>query len=149
MTLAPRGFSAMGGTVAGTDSVGTIKVAAFFAEIVDTLGELIEERPKIEFTNSGSPAVAGIVGAQFNPSDIVTTSDYEITILHNTNKPVPWGLLETIVITLPKRGTDATAATKTFMGFLTKSGVAMPLKDKMTQKCTVTVSGLVTHTPSA
>jgi len=145
MAIAPLGYSAYGGTVAGTDVAGTLKLAAFFAKIVDSLGELSEERAKIEYTNSASPGG----GAQFRPGDIITTGDYELTLLHDCQQPVPWGVEETIVITLPLRGTEATAAKKTFQGFLTKHVSSFPFKDKMTTKCTLCVTGLVVNSDAA
>jgi len=154
MSLAPLGYGAFGGTVAGTDtsghgsggsSAGTLKTAAFFAHIIDTMGEITEERMKIEYTNSASPGG----GAQFVPGDIITPGDYEITLLHDTQAAVPWGDAETIQIALPKRGTASTAANKTFQGFLTKHVSSFPFKDKMITKCTLCITGLVTHNPAA
>ncbi len=154
MTVAPLGYGAFGGTVVGTDtsghgsggsSAGTLKTAAFFAHIVDTLGDITESRDKIECTNSASPNG----GAQFVPGDIKTAGEYELTLLHDTQAAVPWGDPETIVITLPLRGTAATAATKSFQGFLTKHVSSMPFKDKMVTKCTLAITGIVTHTPAA
>jgi len=148
MVLALRGHGAFGGTVAGTS--GTLGTASFMAEIIDTLGDFTEERPKIEYTNSSSPSdSSGRAYAQFRPSDIVTAGDYELTLLHNTQKQVPWGIEEVITITFPKRGTDATAATIVFNGFLTKHTTSMPFKDKMITKCTLCVTGIVTRTASA
>lgn len=147
MAVAPRGFGAYGGTVAGTDVAGTLKVAAFMAEIIDTLGEVTETRDKIEFTNSASPADgSGNAYAQFNPGDIVVPGEYELTIVHDTQKQVPWGQPETIVITYPKRGTAATAATISFQGFLSKHVTSMPFKDKMMTKLTFVISGVITRT---
>jgi hypothetical protein len=154
MAVAPLGYGSFGGAVAGTDtsghgsggsSAGTLKTAAFFAHIVDTLGELTESREKIEFTNSASPNNA----AQFVPGDIITGGEYELTLLHDTQAAVPWGDAETIEITLPKRGTAATAAKKSFQGFLTKHVCSFPFKDKMITKCTLAITGVVTHTPAA
>ena len=150
MTLAPRGYGAYGGTVKGTDSTGTLKLAAFMAEIIDTLGDFTEEKPKIEYTNSSSPSTSsGFAYSQFRPADIVTPGDYELTLLHNVQQQVPWGVEETIVITFPKRGSDATAATISFQGFLTKHTTSMPMKDKMVTKVTLAVTGIVTRTPAA
>lgn len=146
LPLAPRGYSGFGGSVAGTTSGATLTVAEFFAEIVDTLGELKEEIDKIEFTNSSSSAGAdGRAGAEFYPGDIVTTGDYELTLLHDPQKVPPFGSPETIKITLPKRGSATVAATKTFTGFLKSHIVSMPFKDKMITKVMLTVSGRVAH----
>ncbi len=151
MALAPLGYGAFGGTVAGTDatghgsagsSAGTIQAAAFFAHIVDTLGDITETRDKIEYTNNASPSG----GAQFNPGDIITPGEYELTLVHDTQAVVPWGDPETIKITLPKRGTAGTAAFKQFQGFLTKHVSSFPFKDKMVTKCTLAITGIVTHT---
>ncbi|NBW09973.1 MAG: hypothetical protein EBR82_18300 [Caulobacteraceae bacterium] len=151
MPLAPRGYSAMGTTIAGTDTAGTIKVAAFFAEIVN-IGSLVENLEKIETTYSALSAGSDAkVGATFVPGDIVTSDDLDIEVLHDPQKVVPFGVPEVIVITLPKRGTATTAATKTFTGFLTRHEVTFPLKGShgVLTKCKLCVSGRIVHAPAA
>lgn len=151
MALAPRGYSAMGTAIAGTDVSGTIKVAEFFAEIVN-IGDLTEAIEKIETTYSGLTAGAdGKVGATFVPGDVVTPDELDIDILHDPQKVVPFGVIEAITITLPKRGTATTAAKKTFSGFLTRHSVTSPLKGTtgMLTKCKLCISGRITHVPAA
>ncbi len=146
MSVAPRGYSAFGTAIAGTDTAGTIKVAAFFAEII-SMGELTQTRGAIETTNSASTGGA----ATFVPEDIIEGGEYTIDVLHDPQKVPPFGDVETIVITLPKRGTAATAATKTFPGFLTSHGVTFPLKGSpgVVTKCKLKVAGAVVHAPAA
>lgn len=149
--LAPRGYSAMGTTIAGTDTSGTIKLAAFFAELVN-IGSVVEALEKIETTYSALTAGSdGKIGATYVPGDTVTVDDIDIEVLHDPQKVVPFGLAETIVITLPKRGSATTAANKTFQGFLTRHEVTLPLKGSpgMLTKCKLTVSGRITHNPAS
>ncbi len=145
-TLAPLGFGAFGGQVAG-QAGSTIGTASYLANIVDgDLGEITESREDIEFTNSQSPYGY----RQFNPGDLVDGGEYELDLLFNTQATsVPWGVTETITITLPKRGNAVTAATISFPGYLKKHATKMPSKDKMTVKVTLKVAGLVTRTPAA
>ena len=149
--LAPRGYSAMGTAIAGTDTSGTIKLASFFAEIVN-IGSVVEAIEKIETTYSGLTAASdGRIGATFVPGDTMTTDEIDIEVLHDPQKVVPWGLPETIVITLPKRGSATTAANKTFQGFLTRHEVTLPLKGTtgVLTKCKLAVSGRIVHNPAA
>jgi len=151
MTIAPRGYSAMGTTIVGTDTAGTIKVAGFFAEIVN-IGSLVENLEKIETTYSALSAGSdGKVGATWVPGDIVTCDDLDIEVLHDPQKVPPFGAPEVIVVTLPKRGTATTAATKTFTGFLTRHEVTLPLKGSpgVLTKCKLCVSGRIVHAPAA
>ena len=151
MPLAPRGYSAMGTTIVGTDTSGTIKVAAFFAEVVN-IGSVIESLEKIETTYAALSAGSdGKVGATFVPGDIVTVDDIDIEVLHDPQKVPPYGVPEVIVITLPKRGTATTAAKKTFTGFMTRHEVTMPIKGSvgMLTKCKLAVSGRIVHDPAA
>lgn len=151
MTLAPLGFSAFGGTVAGQTSM-TLGTAAYLVQIVDgDLGELTESLDDIEYTNSASPAdTNGKAYKQFNPGDIVDGGEYEITILFNyQTTQIPWGVPETITITLPKRGTTVTAATIHFPGYLKKHKTKLAGKDKMMATCTLKVAGIVTRTAAA
>jgi hypothetical protein len=151
MPLAPRGYSAMGTTIVGTDTSGTIKVAAFFAEVVN-IGSVVESLEKIETTYAALSAGSdGKVGATFVPGDTVTVDDIDIEVLHDPQKVAPFGVPEVIVITLPKRGTATTAATKTFTGFLTRHEVTMPIKGStgMLTKCKLAVSGRIVHAPAA
>lgn len=149
--LAPRGYSAMGTTIAGTDTSGTIKLAAFFAEIVN-IGSVVESLEKIETTYSALAAGSdGKIGATYVPGDTVTVDDIDIEILHDPQKVVPYGSPEVIVITLPKRGSATTAANKSFTGFLTRHEVTFPLKGSpgMVTKCKLAVSGRITHNPAS
>ena len=145
--LAPRGYSAFGTTVAGTDVAGTIKVAGYFTGVIIRLGDLMEKRGKIDTTHSTSTNGR----ATFVPEDIIDGGEYEIDILHDTQVNPPWGDAEVIVITLPKRGTAITAATKTFKGFLMEHGTSFPLKGSpgIVTKCKLCVAGEVTTTPAA
>ena len=142
MPLAPRGYSAFGTAVAGTDVAGTIKLAAFFAEIIE-LGELTESREAIETTNSASSGGR----ATWVPGDIIEGGEYTLSILHDPQKDPPFGDVETIVITKPLRGSASTAAKCTFQGFLTEHTVTFPLKGSpgMVTKCKLKVAGAVTH----
>lgn len=146
MPLAPRGYSAFGTSVVGTDVAGTIKLAAFFAEIIE-LGELTESRGAIETTNSATTGGR----ATFVPEDIIEGGEYSITVLHDPQMDAPFGVAETIVITYPLRGTAATAAKRTFQGFLTEHVTTFPLKGSpgMVTKCKLKVSGPITYTDAA
>src|SRR5689334_14988554 len=123
MALAPRGYSAMGTTIIGQDVAGTIKLASFFAEVVN-IGDLVEKLEKLETTYSALAAGAdGKVGATSVPGDVVTVDDLDIDILHDPQQVPPYGVPEVIRITLPKRGTANNAAYKQFTGYLIQHGV--------------------------
>lgn len=150
MPLAPTGYSAMGTTVIGTDGAGTIKLAAFFGEIVN-IGDLIEKLEMIETTYSAlAPGADLKVGATNVPGDIVTVDPFDIEILHDPQKVPPFGVPEVIKVTLPKRGTATNAAYKTFTGYLCEHGITFPLKGTvgMHTKCKLAVSGRIVHTPA-
>jgi hypothetical protein len=126
-------------------------LAAFFAEIVN-IGDLVEALEKIETTYSGLAAGAdGKVGATYVPGDVVTAEEIDIDVLHDPQKVVPFGVVETIVITLPLRGTAVTAAKKTFQGFLMRHAVTLPLKGSpgVLTKCKLCISGRIAHAPAA
>lgn len=151
MTLAPLGFGAFGGTVAG-QSAHTLGTAAYLVQIVDgDLGELTEGLDDIEFTNSNSPIDGnGRAYKQFSPGDIIDGGEYEITILFNyQTTQIPWGVPETITITLPKRGTTATAATISFPGYLKKHKTSLKSKSMMEVTCTLKVAGVVVRTAAS
>jgi hypothetical protein len=140
--LAPRGYSAFGTAVAGTDAAGTIKLAAFFAEIIE-LGELTESRGAIDTTNSATTGGK----ATYVPEDIIEGGEYSITVLHDPMLDPPFGAPEVIVITYPMRGTAAVAAKRTFSGFLLEHVTTFPLKGSpgMVTKCKLKVSGPITY----
>lgn len=141
--LAPRGYSAYGTAIDGEDGA-TIGTANFFGEIIE-MGELEETREDIEITNSASPDNR----AQFVPSDIITGGEYQVKLLHDPQKPPPFGDVEDITITLPLRGDAVTAAKKVFPGYMKKHGVSFPLKDKMVTTVVLKVAGKITHTAAA
>jgi hypothetical protein len=153
-TLAPLGYGAFGGTVAGTatDIYGSGSTtiggsSGFLGAIIDgDLGEITMSRDKIEYTNSGSAGGA----AQYQPGDIIEGGEYKLTILYNyQTTTIPFGQPEVFTITLPKRGTTATAATIVFDGFMTEHKTMLPSKKAMVVEVTLKVTGAITRTAAS
>jgi hypothetical protein len=145
MAVAPRGYLAAGATFIGTDSVGVIKVAAYFTGVIVRLGDLSRKRGAVNITTSSS------TDEEFLPEDIRDNGEYEVDILHNTQTEPPWGDPEVMVITYPLRGTAVTHAKKTFTAFLIEDTVTHPIKgaEGILSKCKLKISGAVVTTPAA
>lgn len=102
------------------------------------------ERNALDVTNDASPS--GF--EQFIPSSLKSAGELEVDILWNPLVTPPIGnAAETITVTWPVPIGGSTSATWSCSGFMTKMGVAAPIKDKITAKCTIKFTGVPTFTP--
>jgi len=106
-------------------------------------------RNEVDTTHMGSAEANNFGGRSFISGDLVDAGELAIVVQYNpdTDPPID-AAAETITVTWPKYGDDASAANWACSGFLTNFEINDPLEDKMTATATVKFTGSVTITQS-
>lgn len=133
----------------GTGTTITFGTSGFTAEIIETIDWTTVTRGAVDTTHmTSTQASAGNFGGRtFMPTKFADpgTINLMVHFKPDTNVPIH-GLSETITVTFPLVSGDATAASWSSSGFITEMSPAIPLEDKMTNRITVKLTGLVTMT---
>jgi len=143
-----------GGTVdVGTGTTIVFGTTGYTAELLSISWSGMA-RDAIETTHMATDTTPGTTefgSATFMAVDIADGGTVTAEVHFNPDTTPPLGdtyTAETITITFPKYGTDATAANWAFSGFCTTFEVSAPMEDKMTATLTIRVTGGVTITQS-
>lgn len=133
----------------GTGTMITFNTSGFTAEVIETVDWTNVARQAVDTTHMKSTqASAGQFGGRtFMPTKYADPGQVALMVHFNPDTNVPiHANPETIRVTFPLVSGDATAAYWESSGFITEMGPSIPLEDKMVNRLTVKLTGLVTMT---
>jgi hypothetical protein len=133
----------------GTGTTLTFTTSGFSAEIIETIDWTAITRGAVDTTHmtTTQPSAGNFGGRTYIPTKFADPGQIALMVHFkpDTNVPIN-GVAETITVTFPLVTGDATAASWSATGFITEMGPSIPLEDKMVNRITVKLTGLVTMT---
>ncbi len=136
----------------GTGTTITFATTGFSAEVIETVEWTGITRPAVDTTHmTSTQASTGQFGGRtFIPPKFADPGQIALMLHFNPQTNVPINsAAETITVAFPLVSGDATAASWSGTGFITEMGPSVPLEDKMVNRVTIKLSGLITMTDAS
>lgn len=128
----------------GTGASLTLVTSGWTGEILSINGNNIGAREVVETSHLGTT-----VARTYMPGDLYDPGELEVELAWDPDEPPPYAAVaEVIRVTLPIPAGGAGGAKYEASGFLTQTGFAVPLEERMTASFTVKWSGEITQTDS-